>query len=229
MEIRLQVGRVVELLLRPTTETKNSSHTSINHFATNVLDKIAPLLLHRARNRTRRCQKYVETKIGSLPTHKFQELTEANPEFGALPEEDVSNNPFYYMIEVYTDNYIELEMGRSRTQFRHIATGAMSVIHDILPPNTKHKDNPIPLKKILKKEGVWAVVKYGLGFNFDRNPREHTIWLTEKRREDIFSVLKKYIQEGKGSNKDIPFEEFRQYTSKLRNAFIYIPAGKCLL
>ena len=40
-------------------------------------------------------EQYVETETGFFPTHKFQALTEANPEFGALPEEYVSNDNFY--------------------------------------------------------------------------------------------------------------------------------------
>ena len=57
-------------------------------------------------------EKYVKTAIWSLPTHKFQALTKVNPKFWALPEEDVSNDPFCYMIA--GDDYIDLEMGRSQ-------------------------------------------------------------------------------------------------------------------
>ena len=34
---------------------------------------------------------------------------------------------------------------------------------------------------------------------------------------------------GEDSAKGIPFDEFRRYTSKLRNVFIYIPESKGLL
>ena len=53
-------------------------------------------------------KQYVKTATGLFSTHKFQALTEVNPEFGALLEEDVSNDYFCYMIEVYTDDYIAL-------------------------------------------------------------------------------------------------------------------------
>ena len=85
------------------------------------------------------------------------------------------------MIEVYMDNYISLVMGRSQTQLRHIEMGVMKVIHDIFPPYAKDEDNPVPLNKILKKEGAWGVVKDVLGFNFDRNTGEHIKWITEQR------------------------------------------------
>ena len=48
---------------------------------------------------------------------------EVNPEFGVILEEDVSNDPFCYMIEVYMYEYIDLAMGTSQSQLSHIATG----------------------------------------------------------------------------------------------------------
>ena len=102
-------------------------------------------------------------------------------------------------------------------------------IHDVLPLDRKDEDDPIFLKKILKKEGAWAVVKYVLGFNFDGNPREHNIWLTKQRRDNFLGVHNKWIREGKDSAKGISADEFRRYTSKLSNAFISILAGEGLL
>ena len=99
----------------------------------------------------------------------------------------------------------------------------MTGIHDVFPLDAKDEDDPISLKKILKKEGVCSVVKDVLGFDFDKNPREHTIRLTEQQQDDILAVLKRWIREGEDSAKGIPFDEFRQYTSKLSNAYIYIP------
>ena len=80
-------------------------------------------------------------------------------------------------------------MGRSQSQLRHISMGVMTGICYVLPTDAKYKDDPISLKKVLKKEGVWAVVKDVLGFNFDVNPGEHTIWITKKRREDILPAM----------------------------------------
>ena len=105
----------------------------------------------------------------------------------------------------------------------------MTGIHDVFPLDAKGEDDPISLKKILKKEGAWAVVEDVLGFEFDGHPGEHTIYLTEQHQDDILSVLKRCIREGKDSAKGIPFDEFSRYTSKLRNAFISILAGKFLL
>ena len=95
-------------------------------------------------------EQYVETAIGSLPTHKFQVLTDLNPDFGALPEEYISNDCFHYMIQVYMDYYIALAMGRIRAKLRHIETGVMTDIYDVSPQDGKDKEDPIFLKKIFK-------------------------------------------------------------------------------
>ena len=68
-----------------------------------------------------------------------------------------------------------------------------------------------------------------LGFDFDDNPGDHTIWLTEDFRADILEKLKKWIREGEHGKRGTPFEEFRNYLEKLRNVFISIPYGKGLL
>ena len=61
----------------------------------------------------------------------------------------------------------------------------MTGIHDVFPPDKDDKEDAISLKKILKREAVWATIKSVLGFEFDRNPGEHNRWLTEDRRADI--------------------------------------------
>ena len=73
------------------------------------------------------------------------------------------------------------------------------------------------------------MVKDVLGFNFDGNPREHNIWLTKQRRGFFLGVHNKWIREGKDSAKGISADEFRRYTSKLRNDFLSITVGKGLL
>ena len=78
------------------------------------------------------------------------------------------------MIEVYINDCIDLEMGMSQAQLRNVATGVMKGIHDVFPLDAKDKGDPIYLRKILKKEGPWAMVKDVLGFDFDVNPGEHT-------------------------------------------------------
>ena len=58
----------------------------------------------------------------------------------------------------------------------------MTGIHYVFPPEKDDEEDGISLKKILKKEGAWAIIKNVLGFEFDGNPGEHTTWITEERR-----------------------------------------------
>ena len=74
---------------------------------------------------------------------------------------------------------------RSQDQLHHVAKAIITEIHDVFPPEKYDKEEAISLKKILRKEAAWAIIKNVLGFEFDRNPREHTIWLTEDPRTNI--------------------------------------------
>ena len=67
---------------------------------------------------------------------------------------------------------------------------------------------PSHSRKFKKKEAVWATIKNVLGFQFDRNPGEHTIWLTEDRRTYILTELKKWIIEGEQRKRLSPLNNF---------------------
>ena len=68
-----------------------------------------------------------------------------------------------------------------------------------------------------------------LGFEFDVNPGENTICLTEDRRTDILTKSKKWIREGEHRKKVSPLKNLEPIFAKLRYAFITIPSGKGLL
>ena len=137
-----------------------------------------------------------------------------------------SNEPFNYMLELYVDDYIVLDIPKSKDQIHNVANAIMTGIHDVFPPYKYDKEDAIYLKKIQKKEAAWATIKNMLGFGFDGNPGEHTIRITEDRRIDILTKFEKWIREEEHIKKGIPFEEFRSYIVKLRYAFINIPDGK---
>ena len=69
--------------------------------------------------------------MGSLAPHKFVKLTEVNPDFAELPNSDISEDPFNYMLEVYMDDCIVLSVSRSRDQLHHVANAIMTGIHDV--------------------------------------------------------------------------------------------------
>ena len=121
----------------------------------------------------------------SLALHKFVKLTEVNPEFAELPKVDISEDPFLYMLEVYMDYYIALSVPRSWYYLHHGVNIVMTGINDVLPSYKDDDQDVISLKKIVKKEVAWAVIKNVLGFDFDGKPGEHNIWLTEDLRINI--------------------------------------------
>ena len=59
-------------------------------------------------------------------------LTEVNSEYAELLKKDTSNEPFNYMIEVYMDDSIVLDISRSQDQLHHVAKAIMTWIHDVL-------------------------------------------------------------------------------------------------
>ena len=102
------------------------------------------------------------------------------------------------------DDYISLATPRSQYQLNHVANAITTGIHDVFPPVKDDKKYAISLKKIMKKEAARAIIRNMLGFEFDGNPGEHTIWLTEERRTDILKKLKKFIREGDHRKKGYP-------------------------
>ena len=112
---------------------------------------------------------------------------------------------------------------------RHIANAVLQGIHDVFPPEDIDDDDTISLKKVLKKEGAWAVIKEILGFEFDGNPHKHTVWLTPDQRDALLRTLKQWIRGSRDTKNGIPFKDFYKTTLKLRHAFISIPAGHGLM
>ena len=62
------------------------------------------------------------------------------------------------------DDYIVLDIPRIQDQLHHFANAIMAGIHDVFPSDKDDKEDDISLKKILKKETVWATIKNVLGF-----------------------------------------------------------------
>ncbi|KAL7458421.1 hypothetical protein ACHAWC_009998 [Mediolabrus comicus] len=168
---------------------------------------------------------YVETPIGSRPAHKFEAYTKGDAAYQQLPAK--SDGPLRYLIEVYVDDFIPLAIARSKEQLDHVARGMMEAIHDVFPPNEKDEEDPIALKKLKKGDGTWMLEKDILGFMF--NGDEKTLWLEEEKRLALLAILKGWLRTAERSTKGIPFEEFQSILSKIRHAFIAIPAGKGLL
>ena len=79
-------------------------------------------------------EQYIDTPMVSLAPHKFVRLTEVNPEFAELPKSNISDDPCNYMMEIYMDDYVALDILTSRDQPHNVANALMKGIHDVLPP-----------------------------------------------------------------------------------------------
>ena len=86
------------------------------------------------------------------------------------------------------DNYIVLDIPSIWDQLQHVANTVMTLIHDLFLPDKDDDEDAISLKKFLKKEVAWAVIKNVLGFDFDDNPGEHTICITEDFCTNILAI-----------------------------------------
>jgi len=152
---------------------------------------------------------YTETPVGCLPTHKFIRHTQLAPSYQSLPARpQAQHTPFRYLIEVYMDDYIGLATATSRTQLDHVAGAIMHAIHDLFPQDDKDEDDPISMKKLLKREGSWDLVKEILGFCFDGSHK--TIWVAEGKRDALIHTLKGWLRAtSKNARFGIPFPDFR--------------------
>ncbi len=132
-------------------------------------------------------QDYCEAKIGTLPPHKFTNYVTGNQTYDKLPERDDSKNNFRYLLEVYVDNFVNLVIPTSRKQLRHVSTGTMAGIHDVLPADDDDSNDPISEKKLKQGDGEYATKKIILGFEFDGVNK--TLWLKEAKRAYLLTVL----------------------------------------
>jgi hypothetical protein len=123
-------------------------------------------------------QQYAETKVESLPRHKFLDHSMASTDVEMLPAQ--KPGPLKYLVDVYVDDYINVAIPTSKEQLEHVSNAVLHGIHDVFPANSKDELDPISHKKFLKKEGAWALVKDILGFEFDGSSGAKTIQLEEQ-------------------------------------------------
>jgi hypothetical protein len=169
---------------------------------------------------------YTEMAIGSLPAHKFTKYVMNNVHVQALPEK-VDDNEFRYLEEVYVNDFLALAIALSQEQVLHVAQALLMGIHDLFPADDDDENDPILLKKLKKLEGEFALEKEMLGFDFDGVAK--TMILNVNKRELLLATLHKWIRSANRSRMGVPFAEFESVTSKLRHAFISVPAGKGLM
>ena len=127
------------------------------------------------------------------------------------------------------NDYIVITTPPSKEQLRHVANAVLTGIYDVFPPDEVDSNDPISHKKILKKEGVFAMEKDLLGFDFNGEPGKHTMWLKAPKRDKLLTILHGWCRASADRNHGIPFDVFWSTTYQLRWAFVLIPEGKGLL
>jgi hypothetical protein len=137
---------------------------------------------------------YANTKLGSLPTHKFPHYTQGGKEATLLPVEDTARpgRGLRYSIEVYVDDFMSIVIPSSKAQLDHVATAIMRGIHDIFPADIIDSNDPISGKKQKKGEAQFSTFKTLLSFDFDR--KRKTMWLEEGKRAKLLTTLKGWIR-----------------------------------
>jgi hypothetical protein len=134
---------------------------------------------------------YAEAPLGLLEEHKFLKHAMGSEEVQALPR-TADNAELKYFVDVYVDDFIPMAMATSQEQLEHVANAVMHRIHDVFPADPEEENDPISMKKLLKKEGQWALTKDCLGFTFDGDAK--TMQLEEPKKEFLLATLTKWIR-----------------------------------
>jgi hypothetical protein len=168
---------------------------------------------------------YIETQVGVLPEHKFEQWAEANKAITTVTKG--KENPFRYLLEVYMDDFIACIIPTTIKQVEHVTRGILHGIHDVFPPSNDNTTDPILYNKLRKGKGTFKTNKCILGFEFD--DKEKTIWLDEEKRACLLQILHQWIRGANKGKRGIPFAEFESVVQKLRHAFTALQEGRGLL
>jgi hypothetical protein len=167
---------------------------------------------------------YIETKLGSLPHHKFNEWAGAS----WAPLNDAAiHEGLQYVVEVYVNNFIAAIIPTTREQVDHIAQSILHGIHNVFPASRDNNTDPISAKKLCKGDGTFDTKKCILGFEFDG--RAKLIWLEVEKRAALLTILHHWIRGATKSTRGVSFAEFKLVMVKLHHAFTALPEAQGLL
>ena len=96
-----------------------------------------------------------------------------------------------------------------------MAMDMMTGIHSVFAPADDPAEDSILVKKLERGEGVWALKKDLLGFEFDGAPGRHTIWLEEEKRDKLLAALKSWLRGSKRNSLGVPFADFESTVAKV--------------
>jgi hypothetical protein len=204
-----------------------TTHSCGTNIPTDGLGRIPPFFCAAMETSRDISTDYIETEVNSLHRHKFEHYAVGASAYTNLSESGQDPQGFWYMVEVYVDDFMSLVIPVSREQLRHVANVMMHGIHDVFPPDINDDEDPISEKKMKKGEGLYDTKKMLLGFNFNGDAK--TMWLESAKREKLLTILKGWIRTGKQGSAGIPLGDFESIIAKIRHAFQSIPAGCGLL
>ena len=90
----------------------------------------------------------------------------------------------------------------------HVVNTTLKGIHEVFLEDEEDSEDPIFLKKLLKEEGMWAIMKDILGFN--SNGLDKAIWLDDKKRDALLIILHYWLRLARDHS-----AEFRVIMAKL--------------
>jgi hypothetical protein len=158
------------------------------------MDRIAALFCAATETARDISTEYIDTEVGSLPTHKFEKYAVGDAEYASLPEYAENNRGFLYMVEVYVDDFMSLVIPVSQAQLRHFVSVVITGIHDVFPGDAVDSNDPILEKKLIKHQGRYSTLKTLLSFNF--NGTAKTMWLEAAKPEKLLTILKSWVHTG---------------------------------
>ena len=127
------------------------------------------------------------------------------------------------------ENYLEIAIPTNKEQLRHLTAGIMTGIHCLFPPLANPSRDSISIKKLKKGEGVWALQKDLLSFEFNGLPGTHMIWLEDAKSDKLLVTVKSWLRGSRSAGLGLLFDEFKFTISKVRHAFLAIPEEQGLL
>jgi hypothetical protein len=86
---------------------------------------------------------YCKMRIGTLPSHKFDELVSTDDAVGELPDTPATNKHLQYLIEVYVNNFMVIVILTTPQDVTHVGQAVMHGIHDIFPADDNDANDPI--------------------------------------------------------------------------------------
>jgi len=158
-----------------------------------------------------------------LPPHPLEHLCLPPP--GTLPNiTTTSMASLTKLLEVYVNDFIGMIQAPSHAQLQHFTRAVLLGIHKIFPPPAEHHldEEPIAMKKLLQRDGLWATSKEILGWLFDGITRSISLppAKVDKLRRELHTAAR---------TRQTQIKHLQQLQGRLMHASLGIPNGKALL